>query len=151
MLALKGKNKLLLIVFGLAVALFAFLMIGLNATSLADPLSLAFASGTRSAAVAAPGNADPAAAPAVAPTGKSTIGDYVWHDYNLDGFHDDFGAIDETEFLAGFNGVKVNLYLKDPVSGNWGLITSTVTGDNPNQSGTQTGWYEFNATANGSQ
>ena len=125
MLSLKGRNRSLLVVLGFAVMLFAFLMIGLNATSLADPLGLAFASGAKPAAIAAPANA----APAAVPTGKSTIGDYVWHDYNLDGL---YNTIDESEYLAGFNGVKVNLYLKDPVSGLWGLITTTVTGDNPN-------------------
>jgi uncharacterized repeat protein (TIGR01451 family) len=138
--------------------LFAFLMIGLNATSLADPLGIAFASGAKPAAVAAPANAASAAvaapanaAPAAVPTGKSTIGDYVWHDFNLDGFHYNLPLPDEDEYLAGFNGVKVNLYLKDPVSGLWGLITTTLTGDNPNMVGTQTGWYEFNVTADGSQ
>jgi len=129
----------------MAMSLIAFLAIGLNATSLADPLGFALAGGTR------PATSAPASAPADIPTGKSTIGDYVWHDYNLDGFHDNLGPIDESEYLTGFNGVKVNLYLKDPISGNWGFVTSTLTGDNPNMPGTQTGWYEFNVTADGSQ
>jgi len=137
------------------MTLFAFLMIGLNATTLADPLGIVFGSGAKPAAVVASASAAPVpAAPAAAPTGKSTIGDYVWHDYNLDGFHDDTGVPtfpDESEYLTGFNGVLVNLYLKDPISGLWGWVTSTLTGDNPNMVGTQTGWYEFNVTADGSQ
>ncbi|MGC8781311.1 MAG: hypothetical protein ACP5UQ_10635, partial [Anaerolineae bacterium] len=136
MFSLRDRRALVFVVLGMAVSLIAFLVIGLNATSLADPLGFALAGGTRP--VANPQTS----APAAAPTGKSTIGDYVWHDYNLDGFHDNLGPVDESEYLAGFNGVKVNLYMKDPVSGNWGFITSTLTGDNPNMAGTQTGWYE---------
>ncbi len=148
MLMLRNRKYLLLIVVGMAASLIAFLAVGLSGTSIADPLGPALVQPASPAPVA------PAvAAPAAAPMGKSTIGDYVWHDYNLDGFHDDVGVPtypDESEYLTGFNGVKVNLYLKDPVSGNWGLITSTLTGDNPNMPGTQTGWYEFNVTADGS-
>ncbi len=145
MFVFRDRRALVLVVLGMAMSLIAFLAIGLNATSLADPLGFALAGGTR------PATSAPASAPADIPTGKSTIGDYVWHDYNLDGFHDNLGPIDESEYLTGFNGVKVNLYLKDPISGNWGFVTSTLTGDNPNMPGTQTGWYEFNVTADGSQ
>ncbi len=140
MFSLRDRRTALLIGAGMFISLIAFLIIGLNAISMADPVGFAFAGAGQPAANR------PAAAPVTAPTGKSTIGDYVWHDYNLDGFHDNLGPIDESEYLTGFNGVKVNLYLKDPVSGNWGFITSTVTGDNPNMPGTQTGWYEFNVT-----
>ena len=85
-----------------------------------------------------------------APLGKSSIGDYVWFDANADGQH--VGA--EAEFTAGVNSVLVNLYLDANFNGiidPGEFVSSTLTGDNPNAPGTQTGWYDFSVTANGTQ
>jgi len=112
----------LLVAMWLGFALFA--VVGLTWISFAAPL----------------GSASPAPA---APEGNSTLGDYVWFDLNSDGQH--LGA--EAEYLAGVDGVRVNLYkdanandLIDPGE----FDKSMVTGDNPNTPGaTETGWYDF--------
>jgi len=74
-----------------------------------------------------------------APLGKSTLGDYVWHDTNADGIQD----AGET----GIDGVIVNLYqwidannngIQD--SGEVTYVGSMTTGDDPNNTGTQHGW-----------
>ncbi len=88
---------------------------------------------------------DRAAAPS-APMGKSTIGDYVWHDANADG-NQDTGEV-------GIDGVVVNLYLDSNSNGvidPGEYVSSTTTGDNPNVAGTQQGWYDFDVTAAGNQ
>ena len=83
--------------------------------------------------------------------GKSTIGNYVWYDANVDG---DWGTPGETEFTGGINGVLVNLYLdanKNGVIDPGEYVSSTTTGDDPDTTGTQTGWYSFDVTADGNQ
>ena len=93
-----------------------------------------------------------------APMALVNIGDYVWNDYNQDGRH---LTVDEQEFVAGINGVKVNLCVDEPVTGSPGVLDAgddclyrtTTTGDNPDVGGTQTGWYVFKdvpADSNGS-
>jgi len=77
------------------------------------------------------------------PQGQSTLGDYVWHDTNLNGLPD----IGE----QGIDNVLVKLYLDDgdaifePGTGDT-FQGQMVTGDDPNTSGTQHGWYDFNVT-----
>ena len=63
--------------------------------------------GLMSVSMAAP--AEQATLAPQVPTGKSTLGDYVWHDYNVDGEHTTTPG--ENEYLAGIPGVLVNLYL----------------------------------------
>jgi uncharacterized repeat protein (TIGR01451 family) len=91
-----------------------------------------------------------AAAPA-APAGNSVIGNYVWLDANADGLF--LGA--ESEFKAGINNVKVNLYhdknlngLIDPGE----FVQSALTGDDlSTKNVTESGWYRFGVTAGGNQ
>ncbi len=91
-----------------------------------------------------------APAPALAPQGNSRIGNYVWLDSNADGLF--AGA--ESEFNAGINNVKVNLYhdtnlngLIDPGE----YVSSILTGDDPATPAIDKGWYQFNVTAGGNQ
>jgi len=91
----------------------------------------------------------------LAPSGESTLGDFVWHDVNLDG--DQAG-----EGTLGINDVDITLYLDSGPSGmpdgsfdpgvydsvyveppEDGLTTTADdTGGNP-------GWYDFSITADG--
>lgn len=80
-----------------------------------------------------------------APLGESTIGDYVWYDYDVDGYWDTDVA--EDEWKAGINGVLVNLYIDSNKDGSWEYVASTVTGDDPDTPEPDSGWYEFPATA----
>ena len=85
------------------------------------------------------------------PQGASTLGDFVWHDSNVNGVKDEsaeWGA-------SGIDGVVVNLYLDDmdgafePGTDDTFVATLT-TGDDSNTTGTEHGWYDFvNITANG--
>lgn len=88
---------------------------------------------------------------AVAPDGNSAIGNYVWLDANADGKF--LGG--ESEFNAGINNVKVNLYHDTNLNGQIDpgeYVESTLTGDNTSTIGvTETGWYRFNVTAGGNQ
>lgn len=97
-----------------------------------------------SSALAAP-------APAVAPEGNSVIGNYVWLDANADGAF----AGGESEFNAGINNVKVNLYHDTNLNGQIDpgeYVESTLTGDNTSTVGViETGWYRFSVTAGGNQ
>jgi hypothetical protein len=87
-----------------------------------------------SSALAAP-------AGAVAPDGNSVIGNYVWLDANADGQF--LGG--ESEFNAGINNVKVNLYLDTNLNGQIDpgeYVESKLTGDNTSTIGViETGWY----------
>jgi uncharacterized repeat protein (TIGR01451 family) len=74
------------------------------------------------------------------PAGIITIGDYVWHDQNVNGLQDDGPN-------AGIDGVNVYLYrdngdgIFDPATDQ--LLDQTVTGDDPGTGGIEHGWYEF--------
>jgi uncharacterized repeat protein (TIGR01451 family) len=90
-----------------------------------------------------------------APAGKSNLGNYVWWDVNVDGDHT---GLAEQEFTlgAGFNNVLINLYsdvdrdgVLDPSEQT--PIATTLTGDNPDASGVQYGWYNFDVTADGNK
>jgi hypothetical protein len=61
------------------------------------------------------------------------VGNLVWLDENKDGFQD--------ENETGIDGVIVQMVITWPNGATTTL--STVTGDNPNQPGTQQGWYSF--------
>jgi hypothetical protein len=80
---------------------------------------------------------------ASSPQGQSTLGDYVWHDTSLNGLPE--GG------EQGIDNVLVKLYLDDgdaiyePGTGDT-FQGQMVTGDDPNTSGTQHGWYDFNTT-----
>ncbi len=76
---------------------------------------------------------------AAAPGGASTVGDYVWFDYNLDGEHVGAGNASEAEYTAGIAGVVVELWRWDTTSATW-VLDGTTTTD-------ATGRYEFPATA----
>ena len=87
----------------------------------------------------------PPAAPD-APLGKSTIGNYVWHDYNADGEHTGVGNTTEEEgYLtpsAGFDQVALELWRFVPGPNTWVLDQTTSTD--------AAGKYVFtNATAQG--
>ncbi len=97
------------------------------------------------------GLASPVFADPNAPHGKSTLGDYVWYDKNNDGDHLTPG---ESEYGGGINNVVIDLYLDANLNGipdSGEYVTTTVTGDDPDTSGTQTGWYNFDVTADGNQ
>ncbi len=64
-------------------------------------------------------------------TPTAAIGDYVWLDRNVD------GQQDVLEF--GIDNLTVQLFDSTGTT----LIATTITGDNPNLSGTQQGYYEF--------
>lgn len=89
------------------------------------------------------------AAPA-APEGASNLGNYVWLDANKDGQH--LGT--EAEFTAGIDGVLVNLYEDKNHNGvidAGEFVRSTTTGNNPNTPAVESGWYNFEVTADGTQ
>ncbi|MEZ4656623.1 MAG: SdrD B-like domain-containing protein [Caldilineaceae bacterium] len=74
------------------------------------------------------------------PIGESTLGDFVWHDVDLDGVFD-VGEV-------GINNVLVRLYLDDgdgifEPGGDDQLLNSMLTGDNPNTVEIEQGWYTF--------
>jgi len=82
----------------------------------------------------------------IVPTGPGTIplpaqlGDFVWHDQNVNGLQDDGDT--------GFNGVTVNLFedadgdgIAEPGGDDGGPIASTVTADNPDTG--EAGFYLF--------
>ena len=85
------------------------------------------------------------------PHGASTLGDFVWHDSNVNGAKDEgpeWGS-------SGIDGVKINLY-KDDMDGVFEpgsddtFVNSLTTGDNGSTANTEHGWYDFtNITANG--
>ncbi len=86
-----------------------------------------------------------------APQGASTLGDFVWHDFNVDGVKDgaEWGQY-------GIDGVVVNLYLDDmdgqfEPGGDDALVGTLTTGDDSSTGNTtEHGWYDFvNITANG--
>lgn len=125
--------------FAIAAGLLALLLAGVNSVSMASTLELA-APVTREASAVAPAQ----------PTGKSNIGDYVWYDANADG--QPLGS--ETEYLAGIDGVLVNLYEDFNKNGELdtnelNTLTTTITGDNPATTLVEQGWYNFDVTAAG--
>jgi hypothetical protein len=61
------------------------------------------------------------------------LGNFVWYDQDGDGLQD--------AGEPGLNGVTLQLVVNWPAGGSSTL--RTVSGDNPNQSGTQVGWYSF--------
>ncbi|MCX7669081.1 MAG: hypothetical protein N2439_03290, partial [Anaerolineae bacterium] len=142
---LRIKRSLALLIIG--CGLMAGLLIGLNAAllpSAADPAMTDRPAAAPSLAVIADRRA------AAAPSGKSTIGDYVWYDASGDGQHD--GT--EAEYLAGIDGVLIHLYEDFNRNGvlddnELNTLTTTVTGDNPNTVEIEHGWYSFNVTAEG--
>ncbi|MDH7486775.1 MAG: SdrD B-like domain-containing protein [Anaerolineae bacterium] len=84
-----------------------------------------------------------------APTGKSTLGDYVWYDQNVDGEHTTTPG--EFEYNAGINNVRVNLYLdanKNAQIDAGEFVTYTLTGPKPGVPASS-GWYSFSVTAEG--
>ena len=85
------------------------------------------------------------------PQGASTLGDFVWHDSNVNGVKDESAEWGS----SGIDGVKVNLY-KDDMDHNFEpgtddtLVGSLTTGDDSSTTETEHGWYDFvNITANG--
>lgn len=77
--------------------------------------------------------------PTIITTLAAKLGDYVWHDLNADGLQNDGDT--------GINGATVTLWrdldgngVFDPATE---LLGVTVTGDDPNTTGTQSGYYEF--------
>jgi hypothetical protein len=107
-----------------------------NPLSLARPWLMAFRlgcvllflAGLTEFSAAAP--LDAASSAVLAPNGKSSIGDYVWYDANVDGNH--LGT--EAEWTAGIDHVLVNLYMDknaDGVMDPGELIDAQYTGDNP--------------------
>ena len=75
--------------------------------------------------------------PSVAPLGKSTLGDFVWHDLDGDGIQD--------SGEPGINGVLVKYYL-DNGDGNWDPNVDVFQGQMPTQNnpvGGAPGWYDF--------
>ena len=76
---------------------------------------------------------------AAAPLGQSTLGDFVWHDLNLDGM--------QSPNEPGIDNVLVSLYLDnndgmfDPNVDQ--LLAQRLTGDNPGTPDLEHGWYEF--------
>lgn len=86
------------------------------------------------------------AAPA-APTGESTVGDFVWLDQDADGLQD-AGEV-------GINGVRVELW-QDDGDGVFEPSEDTflefmLTGDDPSTIGTESGWYQFDVTFGGGE
>ena len=86
-----------------------------------------------------------------APAGASTLGDFVWHDSNVDGVKNESAEWGS----SGIDGVVVNLY-QDDMDGNFEpgtddtLVNSLTTGDDPSNGTTEHGWYDFvGITANG--
>ncbi|HHB90867.1 MAG TPA: hypothetical protein ENK60_06120, partial [Anaerolineae bacterium] len=85
-----------------------------------------------------------------APQGASTLGDFVWHDSNVNGVKDESAEWGS----SGIDGVVVNLY-QDDLDGVFEpgtddtLVATMTTGDDSNTSGTEHGWYDFVVTANG--
>jgi uncharacterized repeat protein (TIGR01451 family) len=82
----------------------------------------------------------PALAAPDAPSGESTLGDFVWHDLNLNGLWD----VNE----PGINGVLIEAYLDDgdnvfEPGGDDVLVGSMFTGDNPSTPDVESGWYDF--------
>ena len=97
-------------------------------------------SGLSATAMQAPPSAS-GAVPRGVPEGKSTIGDFVWHDTNVDGF--------DSPGEPGINNVLVKLYRDNGDgffdAGTDTYVTQTLTGDNPSTTAVETGWYTFNA------
>ncbi len=86
-----------------------------------------------------------------APDGASTLGDFVWHDSNVNGVKDESAEWGS----SGIDGVVVHLY-QDDMDGVFepgaddALVATLTTGDDSSTSGTEHGWYDFvNITANG--
>ena len=86
-----------------------------------------------------------------APMGASTLGDFVWHDSNVNGIQDDSANWGS----SGIDGVVVNLYEDDhdgvfEPGGDDAFVGTLITGDNSSTSDIEHGWYDFvNITANG--
>ncbi len=85
------------------------------------------------------------------PSGASTLGDFVWHDTNVNGVKDESSEWGS----SGIDGVVVKLYLDD-MDGTFEpgaddtLVGTLTTGDDSSSSATEHGWYDFvNITANG--
>ena len=85
------------------------------------------------------------------PRGASTLGDFVWHDSNVNGTKDEsveWGS-------SGIDGVVVKLYLDDndgvfEPGGDDTLVNTLTTGDDSSTTGVEHGWYDFlSITANG--
>ncbi len=120
------------------------LMQGVNGTqAIADIANLEMSHGaTRGDSLMVAGESM-ALAPASAKllVGASTVGDFIWHDVNLD------GQIGVTE--TGINSVTVELYQDDgdgifELDGSDTLLSALVTGDNPETpSVVEAGWYDF--------
>ena len=84
----------------------------------------------------------------LSPQGQSTLGDYVWHDSNLNGWPD--GG------ESGIDGVLVRLWLDDgdaafEPGGDDTFQGQMTTGDNPSTPppAIEHGWYDFPVTAGG--
>jgi len=86
-----------------------------------------------------------------APQGASTLGDFVWHDSNVNGAKDESAEWGS----SGIDGVVVNLYKDDldgvfEPNGDDTLVGTLTTGDDSSSGTTEHGWYDFvNITANG--
>ncbi len=81
------------------------------------------------------------------------VGNFVFNDRNADGIQDPDGIdniLGNADDEVGINGVVVQLTITYPgangvIGGGDDTVTTlrTTTGDNPNQGGTQAGWYSF--------
>ena len=85
------------------------------------------------------------------PQGASTLGDFVWHDSNVDGQKESSTEWDS----SGIDGVVVKLYEDDldgvfEPGGDDTLFGTLTTGDNSGTTVVEHGWYDFvNVTFNG--
>ena len=85
--------------------------------------------------------------------GTNTLGDYVWFDENGDGIQNEGPEWGD----EGIDGVLINLYIDNgdasfnpgTGSGYDTLEKSMTTGDNPNTSETEHGWYDFTDLGDG--
>ena len=83
-----------------------------------------------------------------APLGKSTIGNYVWHDYNANGDYVGDTSPNETEFNAGIAGVALERWIWNGTT----YVLDTTDPSSPNTTVTDaTGKYLFGATSGGTK
>ena len=89
--------------------------------------------------------------PTLAPAGASTIGNYVWHDYNSDGSHeaaDDPANSVEEEFTAGIANIALERWIWN---GATYVLDTTDPSSTPYATTDVTGKYSLGATALGTR